>query len=342
MKYALVLPILFALSACSDDPEELLAKAEKAYAARDFNVARLHATQALRNDPNNRRLLLIQARSLLELGDGDAAGTAIARLAQGRKPTGEVALLAGEAALLRQAPDVLLDAVAGERGIKADQLRAFAYLQKQDVDAARRHIMAAVAAGGTGRVLADAAQISLIAGDVAAAEALQARAEQTAPKEFATLLVGGEIAVRKGDSLRALNYFDRVDRLIPGNIAVMTARASTLADLGRFAEMATTLDPLVQTVPNDPDVILLRARLAQSRKDWTGVRAIIQPHEYALAPDDPARLIYAEALLRLGQAYQAIAQLQPLVRSAPDDVRAAGLLAEAQRAAGGSRGSDLL
>ena len=334
MKYALILPVLLTLSACSESPEDLLAKAEKAYATRNFNVARLYATQALREDPDNRRLLLIQARSLLELGDGDAAGTAIARLAQGRKPTGEVALLAGEAAMLRQAPDVVLEAVADEHGIKADQLRAFAYLNKQDVEAARRHIMAAVAAGGTGRVLADAAQIAMIAGDLPAAEALQVRAEQTAPKEFATLLIGGEIAERKGETARALAYFDRTDKLFPGNIAVMTARARALADLGRFTEMAAALDPLVQAVPNDPDVVLLRARLAQSRSDWIGIRALVQPHEYSLEADNPVRVIYAEALLRLGQAHQAIAQLQPLVRSAPDDAKASALLAEAQRVVG--------
>lgn len=341
MRYTLVLPALLALSACSDSPAELLAKAEKAYAAKDFNVARLHATQALREDPGNRKLLLIQARSLLELRDGDAAGAAIAKLAQGRKPTGDVALLAGEAALLRNAPDALLEAVADERGIKADQLRAFAYLQKQDIAAARRHITAAVAAGGTGRVLADAAQIAMIAGDLPAAAALQARAEQAAPKEFATLLVGGEIAARKGDLIRALSYFDRVDRLFPGNVAVMVARSTALADLGRFTELATALAPLEQAAPNDGDVVLLRARLAQSRKDWTGIRAIVQPRELDLAGDDPVRVIYAEALLRLGQAHQAIAQLQPVVRSAPDNARAAALLAEAQRVAGGSAGGGL-
>jgi len=342
MRYALILPALLALAACSDSPDELLAKAEQAYAAREFNVARIHATQGLREDPNNRRLLLIQARSLLELGDGDAAGTAIARLAGGSKPTGEVALLAGEAALQRMAADVALEALAGEQGIEADQLRAFAYLQKNDVATARQHINAAVAAGGTGKVLADAAQIAMIADDLVAAEALLRRAEQTAPEEFATLTTGGEIAARKGDTLRALSYLDRADTLFPGNVAIMTARATAFADLGRFEELAFVLKQLGPTAPNDPDVILLQVRLAQSRGDWSAIRSIIQSREWNLPADHPARAIYGEALLRLGQANLAIAQLQPVVRSDPENTAAAAVLAQAQAAAGGAGGGGAL
>lgn len=337
MKRHLALSALLLLSACADSPEELLAKAEQAYAAKDFNVARIHATQALREDPQNRELLLIQARSLLALGDGEGAQSAINRLSGGKKATGEMALLWAEAALLRRAPDAVLSALEGQAGAEAERLKALAWLQKQDVAKARAALERAVAAGGSAAALAELARLELIEDRPDAALGLLARAEKADPDLLAVLLVGGEIHAWRGDPGKALGYFDRAVKGWPDSLAAQVGRLSVLGELGRLDELEAALKPLEASMADNPDIRFLKARLALARKDWEGVRAIVQPEESRLAAQDPLRMVYAEALLRLGRAELAIAQAGPIARAQRTNRHAAAILAEAQLAAGDAR-----
>lgn len=339
MKRHLALSALLLLAACADSPDELLAKAEAAYAANDFTVARLHATQALRDDPQNRRLLLIQARSLLALGDGEGAQSAIDRLAGGKRPGGELALLAAEAALLRRVPDSALAVLDGLVSPEGERLRAMAWLQKEDTGQARAALERAVAAGGSAAVFADFARLELIEDRSDAALALLARAEKADPDLLAVLLVGGELHSRRGDPGKALGYFDRAVKGWPDNLAARTGRAAVLGELGRLDELEAALKPLEASMADNPDVRFLKARLALERKNWEEVRALVQPEESRLEAQDPLRLIYAEALLRLGRAELAIAQAGPIARAQRSNRHAAAVLAEAQLAAGDAKGA---
>ena len=101
MKRTLILPALLVLSACGDSPEQSFAKAQHEFSAHDYAAARIHVAAALQERPGNRDMLLLQARALLALGDGDGAGTTLQALAGARSPVGELAELASEAALLR-------------------------------------------------------------------------------------------------------------------------------------------------------------------------------------------------------------------------------------------------
>lgn len=339
MKRHLALSALLLLAACADSPDELLAKAEKAYAANDFTVARLHATQALREDPENARLLMIQARSLIALGDGQGAQTAIAKLAAGAGPSAELALMAAEAGLLRRQPDAVFAALEGSEGVEAHRLRAVAWLQKENVIEARRSLEAAVAAGGSAVVYADFARLELIEDQGDAALAMLERAEKADAKQLPVLLVGGEIHARRADPARALTYFERALEGWPGNIAALTGKAAVLGELGRLDELEKILDGLDAKAPDNADVRFLRARLALARKDWAGVRSIVQPLESQLDAQDPLRLVYAEALLRLGQSELAISQAGPIARSQRGNRHAAAVLAESQLAAGDAKGA---
>lgn len=336
MKRSLILPALLALSACGDSPSELKAKAEAAFAAHQYNAARLHIAELLSSQPGDRDLLLLQARTLIALGDGNGAGSALAKLAGQGAPGGELAELSAEAALLRNSPDRALEALGATASPEAERLRALAAIQQNRLAEAGDHFAKAVALGGNARAFADYARYRLLAGDVAGAQEMAARARQVAPDGLDTLLVDGQLAVRGGDLARALATYTRAGELYPESLAALTGKAAVLGDLGRLDEMKQAVDRAATFAPKDPTVAYLRARGAAAAKDWAGVRGIVQPMEADLPQQHPMRLLYGEALLRLGQNELAIAQIGPIARMQGnrDAVR---LLAETQLAAGDAR-----
>lgn len=339
MKKSLILPVLLALTACADNPADTLAKGKAEYAAHNYGAARIHLSSYLAATPGDRDAQLLLARTLLALGDGEGAQAALTRLTGGKPPEGELAELSAEAALLRGVPDIALRLLGKTAGAEAERLRAMAALQKQEQPKAQTHFEAAITAGGNARVFADYARFHLMAGDIAEAEELAARAAKAQPDGIDTLLLLGQLAVHRGDLGKALEHYERAGKLYPASLAALTGQAAVLGDLGRVAEMQKVIDRAAAVAPKDPAIVFLRARAAAARKDWTGVRTILQPIEAQIGQADPLRVIYGEALLRLGQAEQAIAQLQPVLRVRPGNVAAARLLAEAMLVRGDARGA---
>ncbi len=339
MKKALALPLLLILAGCSTSPDNSLAEAKNEYAAHDYAAAKLHLSGYLLANPADRDAQLLLARTLLALGDGDGAQAALAKLTGGKPTPGELAELSAEAALLRSAPDAALDLLGKSAGPEAERLRALAALQKNDPRAAQAHFEAAIAAGGNARTYADYARFHLMTGAPTEAQDMAARAQKADPDGIDTLLVLGQLAVRRGDLAKALEIYSRAGKLYPASLAALTGHAAVLGDLGRNDEMQAVVDRAATFAPKNPTVVFLKARAAAGRKDWAGVRAAVQPVETGLAPLDPIRVIYGEALVRLGQFEQAIAQLQPVVRAMPGNRDAVRFLAEAMLARGDARGA---
>jgi tetratricopeptide (TPR) repeat protein len=336
---SLLLPALLLLSACGASPAELQATAEAAFARHDYNSAKADVAAALRAQPESCALLLLQARTLLALGDGEGAGATLSRLADATAPTGEMAELAAEAALLRKAPDSAEKFLTGRNSVEASRLRALAAIQRGDIAAAGNHFAGAIAAGGSGRAFADYARFRHIAGDVSGAQEMLAKAQQADPAGIDTLLVAGEIAASRGDFAAALASFDRAVKSYPASMAALIGKAAVLSDLGRIAEMEKVLAVVSASAPDSPDVAYLNARAAAARKDWTAVREIAQRLEGTIGQQEPFRALYGEALLRLEQGELAAAQLAPIARAQPNNRAVIRLLAEARLASGDAAGA---
>jgi tetratricopeptide (TPR) repeat protein len=332
MKNALYSPLaalLLTLAACADSPAESFAKAQKEFAAHDYGAARIHLANALSAEPGNRAMLLLKAQTLIALGDGEGAGSALAQLVGKGPASGQLAELSAEAALLRGAPETAVQLLSAVETAEADRLRAMAAIQKGDVPLAAKHFEQGLTRGGNARLFADYARFRLMAGDLPGASEMVGKAAKLAPEGIDTLLVSGEIAVRRGDLGTALGFYDKAQRLYPASIAALVGKAAMLGDLGRYDEMKPLVDKAALAAPKDPGVVFLQAKLAVVNKDWNKVRELVQPLETTLQPLSPIRLLYAEALLRLNLAEQAIAQLRPLARALPGNRDVILLLAEA-------------
>ena len=339
MKNAHMLAFLLLLSACGDSPEESFAKAAREFAAHDYSAARVHLAAGLELQPGNRSMLLLQAKTLLALGDGDGAGAALATLVGSSARAGELAELSAEAALLRKVPDAAMSFLGNATSVEAERLRALALIQKLDLSGAQRHFEKGMAAGGSARLFADYARFRLLSGDIAGADELAAKAAKAEPDGIDSLLIRAVVAVRHGNLQVAYDLYSRAAKLYPASVAPLAGQAAVLGDLGRAEEMEKVLDRAVALAPRDPTVMFLRVRVAAARKDWAAVRAIIQPIDGSIDRLDPMRQIYGEALLRLGLEELAIAQLTPIVRAAPGNREAVLLLAEATLANGNAPGA---
>lgn len=334
MKHSLILPALLALAACGQpSPAEKFAAAQAAFANNDFAAARLHVAEALGGQPGDKAMLLLQAKTLIALGEGDGAGAALEKLA-GAAPQGELAELAAEAALLRNSPTVALDLLGEAKGAEPERLRALAAIQRGKLDLASEHFSKALAAGGNARTFADFARFKLLSGDVAGAQEMAEKATKAAPQGLDTLLIKGQLAANSGDLATSLSHYERAAALFPASQAALLGQAAVLGDLGRLDDAQKVVGRLMAFAPKQKDVVFLAARLGVARKDWSGVRLAIQPIEGELQPNDPLRALYGEALLRLGQNELAIAQIKPIVSSQPGNRFVVRLLAEAQLATG--------
>jgi len=221
-----LLPALLALSACAETPEEAFAKAQQEFAEHDYNAARINLANALKAKPSDPAMLLLQARTLLALGDGEGAGAALEQFSAGKAPTGELAQLAAEAALLRKNPDKALELLGAATGSEAERLRAVAALQKGNLPSAQDHFEKAVQDGGNARSFADYARFRLMSGDIAGADELAKRAAAADPGAIDTLLIGAELALRHGDLQRSLELYSKAAKSYPASLAALTGKAA--------------------------------------------------------------------------------------------------------------------
>lgn len=337
MKKLLILPALLVLSACGDSPAESYTKAQQAFARHDYPVARVTIASALAAQPGDKAMLLLQARTLIALGDGEGAGSALERLTGTSPAQGEMAELSAEAALLRQAPDVALALLGSSNSVEAERLRALAAIQQNNPGKAGEHFAAAMASGGSARVFADYCRFRLMAGDVAGAKELAAQAIKAAPDGLDALLVNGQLTLRQGDLKQSLSHYSHAAKLYPASLAALAGHAAVLGDLGRLDEMQAITAQAANFAPKDRTVVYLLARASAARKDWAGVRTAVQPIETELPQQDPIRLLYGEALMHLGQNELAMAQFGPMTRSGPGARMAVRMLGETQLGAGDAR-----
>ncbi|WP_156842292.1 tetratricopeptide repeat protein [Novosphingobium aquimarinum] len=334
MKKALYPLVLLSLCSCGVSQEDREQEAATAYQRHDYGAARLHLVEALKGAPNDTAMRLRLARTQIALGDGFGAQTSLDQLDPKTKASDAWRELSAEAALLREEPEALAAALGSLQTVEAERLRAVAALRAEKGDEARAHFRKAIELGGSARAYADFGRFELMTGDTDAARQLAAEARKRDPEALDTLLLDGQLALRSGDLARALIIYDKAGKVWPGNKAALLGKASVLGDLGRYDEMATVMKGFESSGAKDPTVTYLRARLAAARNDWADVRKIVEAAAIDMGVRDPARIVYGEALLRLDQPQQAIAQLVPLVRAEPANRNGAMVLAEAQMAAG--------
>lgn len=307
-----VLALAAALSACSPDPDTSFANAREAFASNDFRSARVSLISGLRERPENHEMRLLLAKAQLALGDGEGASATLEKLPSDMARTPEVALVAGEAEILRGRFDPAIKLVDGMETSAADRIRALAFigLEKAE-DAAEAFAEGAARDKQDAGLLASYARFTLLQGDADRADTLVGRALRLNPRQVEAHLVRAQIHETRNEMPAALADYERALELHPRNYDGRIGKASVLVTLGRLEEAGPIVGELSQEGPDDVAVALLRARIAGKERDWAEVRAILQPLEAELREDRAAPGLYGEALIELKQPALALGILEP-------------------------------
>ena len=112
--------------------------------------------------------------------------------------------------------------------------------------------------------------------------------EAQAEAEIEPLIAMADSVLTEGDAERALNIFDQIAEMAPGNAIVTAGRARALVALGRHDEGEAALDALDEDAAKAPEVARARAALALAKEapaveDLTPLKAAVDAN-----PDDHA------------------------------------------------------
>ena len=89
------------------------------------------------------------------------------------------------------------------------------------------------------------------------------------------------VARRRGQWERSEVYFNEAERLDPRNVNLLTQHATTDISLRRFREALRKLDEVLNITPDDLDILVQKAAIAQAEGDLPRASAILAPLHFA-------------------------------------------------------------
>ena len=328
--------LLLGAAACSNAPAagDAVSRGQAALEQGQASTARIEFLNAIKEDPNNGALRILQARTYLELGDGAAAEAEVLRARQLGVPADQTRHLLAEAYLLAGQPQKALQEIAlapPSAAAKAARIRAQALVAIGDVAAAAGALNEALElAPKDAETWVQAARFRRSNGDLAGALEAADRAVALNPRSAEALTLRGELSRRQYGLRGAIPWFDRALEVDPDNVVALLERAATYGDMGAMnAMLADTRRVLELTANKNPMAYYLQAMLAARAQKFDLARALYQRTGGAL-DQTPAGMLLASAIdYQTGNAQQAIGRLEKLLSLQPGNRKARRLLGAA-------------
>ena len=333
-RFLLCAVLALGAAACSDASAEGSASSRGVAALEQGkpSTARIEFLNAIKADPNNGGLRILQARTYIALRDGVAAEEEIKRARQLGVDPGATRHLMAEAYLLQGQPKRALDEAAlapPAAAKKIARIRAQALVALGDSPAAGAAFEEALAlAPDDAGTWAAAARFRRSSGDLAGALQAIDRAVKLDPRSADALTLRGELTRKQYGLRAAIPWFDRALEIDPDNVVALLERAATYGDMGAMrAMLADTRKVLALTANKNAMAYYLQAMLAARAQKFDLARSLYLRTGGAL-DGTPAGMLLASAIdYQTGNAEQAIGQLEKLVALQPGNRKARRLLA---------------
>lgn len=334
MNKALILPLALLIASCGDDPAERIARARAEIAAMELGAARVDLAAALADKGDDVELLKLLAGVQLRLGDGDGAQASADRLERLGLKGAELARIKAEAALLRGHADEALALLGADDAPSAWRVRAAAKIALKDTQGGLEALKRGAAAGGDPLLLRDYARFLIDAQDLDDADRQVSALSRLQVDNFDALMLGADIAVRRGKLAEAHAMLERAAKRYPKVPDPWIARATAYDIEGKLDDALAMTGRAAAIAPDDPRVVDLKVQFAAMKGEWDQVRSALAKQESTLDPVSANGLTYAEAMLRTGHPEQARAMFQRALTRSPNNPYSRLMLAQAQLATG--------
>lgn len=336
---SLPLAALLALSACGESPETLFTRAREAFAAENYQQARIDLSTALHERPDDKAMLALLVETHLRLGDPDGAEAALARFERAGGNGSGIARMKAQLALLRGDAALALRLLGEDGSPDGWRIRAESQRAIGDDDAARASFEKGMATGSDVRLATSFGRFLLQNGDLTRAATVLARLQAIAPRSYEALVMAGDLAVAQGRDDAAIAAYRKTAEAYPDRVAPMLALANQYDAAGKIDEASDWVERAGKLAPDDREVDELRFQLLSEKGEWEKIRLALQTRESTLEPGSALSMTYGEALLRLNHPEQAKVIFRRAMLVLPGNPYARLMLGEAQLATGDARGA---
>lgn len=332
----IALALLLGTAACGNTggtPQDMVARGEQALRDGQPRTARIEFLNAIKGDPNNPRLRLLQGETYLELGDGVAAEAELRRAKELGATAAQTAHLLAHALLLQGRHEEAVKAsadAAPAQAAYAGRIRGQALMASGDIGGAAGAFDAAVkAAPKDAAVWTDIARFRRSIGNTAGALSAADQAVKLRPGDIEAITLRGELTRSQYGLAAALPWFDRALEIDADYLPARLEKAATLGDMGRMRDMLAETRAILELSPNQPMAYYLQAMLAARARKFELARSLYQKTGGALDAQ-PAGMLLASAIeFQTGAVEQAVGRLERLVAQQPENRKARRLLAAA-------------
>jgi putative PEP-CTERM system TPR-repeat lipoprotein len=332
----LVLALLLGTAACGNSggtPAQMIARGEQALKEGQPRTARIEFLNAIKAEPNNARLRLLQAQAYLDLGDGVAAEAELRRARElGTAPAELSHLMAHALQLQGKNEQAIAEAAkaAPAHAAYASRIAGRAHGATGDIAGASSAFDRAVGlAPKDADLWLDIARFRRTIGNVGGAIQAADQTVQLRPNDAEALILRGELTRGQYGLAAALPWFDRALEIEPDNISARLEKAATLGDMGRMRDMLAETRAVQAQAPDHPLAFYLQSMLAARARKFDLARGLYQRTNGAL-DNQPAGMLIASAIdFQTGNVEQSVNRLEKLVGMQPGNAKARRLLAAA-------------
>ena len=311
----------------------------------DIRGARIELLKALQADPGNELARLLQARVMLETGNGVAAQTELEKALQAGVPRDKTRHLMAHALLLQRQFDRALQeadpaVVPPQFASYGARMRGRAHLALEQPDRARAELeLATRLAPRSADALADLARFNKMHGQAAAGEKLIDRALAFEPTSIPALLVKADLVRSRLGPARAMPYFNQALQIDPNHIESLLERATTLADLKRVDEARADLAKVQGLAPEHPLALYVEALIEARAGRYAQANALMTRTKGVLNRYPPALLLQGMLAFQLNNMQQADEYLGKVVAQVPENAQARKIYAAVQLKKGDPQGA---
>lgn len=302
-----------ALAACSAFASDPVDDARAAFETQDYIAAGELAQAALTANAEDADALELLARIQLAMGQGSDVAATLDRLERAGVELADANLLAAEGHLQAGDIEAAQELIGNATSAESWRLRALVAVAQEDVEGALdAYREGRTAEGPRGKLFASEATLHLDRGDLAAATEAVALAQDVAPGRVETLFVSARLAEARANHAIALSNYLQIIEIVPMDRPALLAAITASERAGKPGITRHLITYGAQTRPLDREFVYQQARLDAWEGRWEAVRERLQAHEGELENHVSARLLYAEALLQLGQVETARAIAAPI------------------------------